>query len=407
MVTCRQLMELDIFHNVKLKAGRKGLDRAVSWVYAKHTKTITEWVHGREFILVSGYEYGIDEAELLKLIEEAAQNNLSGILVEGGINFKEMPASVIKKADEKELPLFFVRGVISFLDVTHDVLALIMENRYLKIQNVSLLDKLLNAASLSQKEVDNLFCGTGISPDSYFMLAVFNINTLDTLSKRQTTDRADVLIGVARILEKHISSLFEQMGKSTIYKVNLDSVDYLLYADTEEELMEVADALSQINANVNAEHHDYDIYLSFSSILSESRNVLNGLNEAYFTGNLLNKKIFAETSKHFSDIGSYQILFYTEDKAKLLVFRDRYLKKLYEADLEGTSQLMETLHTFLLQGGNMMQTSKTLFIHRNTLQNRLERIETITGRNINGYQARRDFVNAFLIHDLFPYPEVL
>ena len=83
MVTCRQLMELDIFHNVKLKAGRKGLDRAVSWVYAKHTKTITEWVHGREFILVSGYEYGIDEAELLKLIEEAAQNNLSGILVEG------------------------------------------------------------------------------------------------------------------------------------------------------------------------------------------------------------------------------------------------------------------------------------------------------------------------------------
>ena len=407
MVTCRQLMELDIFHNVKLKAGRKGLDRAVSWVYAKHTKTITEWVHGREFILVSGYEYGIDEAELLKLIEEAAQNNLSGILVEGGINFKEMPASVIKKADEKELPLFFVRGVISFLDVTHDVLALIMENRYLKIQNVSLLDKLLNAASLSQKEVDNLFCGTGISPDSYFMLAVFNINTLDTLSKRQTTDRADVLIGVARILEKHISSLFEQMGKSTIYKVNLDSVDYLLYADTEEELMEVADALSQINANVNAEHHDYDIYLSFSSILSERRNVLNGLNEAYFTGNLLNKKIFAETSKHFSDIGSYQILFYTEDKAKLLVFRDRYLKKLYEADLEGTSQLMETLHTFLLQGGNMMQTSKTLFIHRNTLQYRLERIETITGRNINGYQARRDFVNAFLIHDLFPYPEVL
>ena len=407
MVTCRQLMELDIFHNVKLKAGRRGLDRTVSWVYAKHTKTITEWVHGGEFILVSGYEYGIDETELLKLVEEAAQNDLSGILVEGGINFKEMPVSVIKEADERELPLFFVRGVISFLDVTHDVLALIMENRYLKIQNVSLLDKLLNAASLSQKEVDNLFCGTGISPDSYFMLAVFNINTLDTLSKRQTTDRADVLIGVARILEKHISSLFEQMGKSTIYKVNLDSVDYLLYADTEEELMEVADALSQINANVNAEHHDYDIYLSFSSILSESRNVLNGLNEAYFTGNLLNKKIFAETSKHFSDIGSYQILFYTEDKAKLLVFRDRYLKKLYEADLEGTSQLMETLHTFLLQGGNMMQTSKTLFIHRNTLQYRLERIETITGRNINGYQARRDFVNAFLIHDLFPYPEVL
>ena len=403
MVTCRQLMELDIFHNVKLKAGRRGLDRTVSWVYAKHTKTITEWVHGREFILVSGYEYGIDEAELLKLIEEAAQNNLSGILVEGGINFKEMPVSVIKEADERELPLFFVRGVISFLDVTHDVLALIMENRYLKIQNVSLLDKLVNGASLSQKEVDNLFCGTGISPDSCFMLAVFKISNSDAQSEQQTADQADALIGIARMLQKHIASLFEQLGKSTIYKLNLASVDYLLYADTEEGLIKLADALSQINANVNAEHHDYDIYLSFSSILSESRNVLNGLNEAYFTGTLLMKKIFPDISKHFTDIGSYQMLFYAEDKAKLLTFRDQYLQKLYEADLEGTSQLMETLHVFLQQGGNMMQTSKTLFIHRNTLQYRLERIEAITGRNVNAHAERRDFINAFLIHDLFPY----
>ena len=94
---------------------------------------------------------------------------------------------------------------------------------------------------------------------------------------------------------------------------------------------------------------------------------------------------------------------YAEDKAKLLTFRDQYLQKLYEADLEGTSQLMETLHVFLQQGGNMMQTSKTLFIHRNTLQYRLERIEAITGRNVNAHAERRDFINAFLIHDLFPY----
>lgn len=405
MVTCRQLMELDIFHNVKLKAGRKGLDRIVSWVYAKHTKTITEWVHGGEFILVSGYEYGIDETELLKLVEEAALNDLSGILVEGGINFKEMPASVIRKADEKELPLFFVRGVISFLDVTHDVLALIMENRYLKIQNVSLLDKLVNAASMSQKEVDHLFCGTGISPDSCFMLAVFNIGSHDGQSNRQHANRADLLTGIARILQKHIASLFEEIGKSTIYKVNLDSVDYLLYADTEEELMEIAHALEVILGTVRAGHHDCEICLSFSSVIRESHNVLNGLNEAYFTGNLLLKKIFPDASKHFSDIGSYQMLFFAEDKARLLLFRDQYLKQLYEADKEGTSQLMETLHVYLTQGGNMLQTSKLLYIHRNTLQYRLERIEAITGRNINTYQERRDFTNAFLIHDLFPYPE--
>ncbi len=110
-----------------------------------------------------------------------------------------------------------------------------------------------------------------------------------------------MLIGVARILEKHISSLFEQMGKSTIYKVNLDSVDYLLYADTEEELMEVADAPKpNPNAKMSTLNIMTMIFISLSAVsYPESRNVLNGLNEAYFTGNLLNKKIFAETSKHF------------------------------------------------------------------------------------------------------------
>lgn len=403
MVTCRQLMELDIFHNIKLKAGRKGLDRTVSWVYAKHTKTITEWVHGGEFILVSGYEYGIDESELLKLVEEAAENNSSGVLIEGGINFKEMPASVIKKADEKELPLFFVRGVISFVDVTHDVSDLIMENRYLKIKNVSLLDKLLNSPSLSKREMDKLFCGTGISPDSCFMLAVFNMSNDESQLNKRTIERADLLVGLSRVLQKHISTLFEQLGISSIYKVNLDSVDYLLYADEEAELMEIAKALENIQTNINVTYNDYDICLSFSSVVYESCNILNGLNEAYFTGNLLMKKMFPETSKSFSDIGSYQMLFYVEDKAKLQIFRDQYLKRLHEADQEGSSQLMETLHEYLIQGGNMMQTSKLLFIHRNTLQYRLERIETITGRDINDFRVRRDFINAFLVHDLFPY----
>lgn len=403
MVTCRQLMELDIFHNIKLKAGRNGLDRTVSWVYAKHTKTITEWVHGGEFILVSGYEYGIDESELLKLVEEAAENNSSGVLIEGGINFKEMPASVIKKADEKELPLFFVRGVISFVDVTHDVSDLIMENRYLKIKNVSLLDKLLNSPSLSKKEMDKLFCGTGISPDSCFMLAVFNMSNDESQLNKRTIERADLLVGLSRVLQKHISTLFEQLGISSIYKVNLDSVDYLLYADEEAELMEIAKALENIQTNINVTYNDYDICLSFSSVVYESCNILNGLNEAYFTGNLLMKKMFPETSKSFSDIGSYQMLFYVEDKAKLQMFRDQYLKRLHEADQEGSSQLMETLHEYLIQGGNMMQTSKLLFIHRNTLQYRLERIETITGRDINDFRVRRDFINAFLVHDLFPY----
>ena len=403
MVTCRQLMELDIFHNVKLIAGRKGLNRTVSWVYAKHTKTITSWVHGGEFLLISGYEYGTDEEELLQIVEEASVNNLSGILVEGGINFKEISVNVINKADEKEIPLFFVKGVISFLDITRDVTDLIMENRYLTKKNISFLDQLLNSPSLSQEEVNQLFYGSGISPDCYFLIAVFSISDDNVQLNKRTIDRADKMVSFSRGLQKHIDVLFTRLGLKELYKVNLESVDYLIYADNEEDLLEIAECLKKVNTSINAEQDNCNIYLSFSSVIHDSMNILNGLHEAYFTGNLLSKKLFPEKAKSFYDIGSYQMIFYIKDKKNLILFRDQYLKKLYEADQEGSPQLLETLREYLIQNGNMSQTSKKLFIHRNTLQYRMEKIEAITNKDINDFNIKRDFLNAFMILDMFPF----
>lgn len=405
MVTCRQLMELDIFHNVKLIAGRKGLDRPVSWVYAKHTKNITPWVHGGEFLLISGYEYGTDEEELLQIVEEASMNNLSGILVEGGVNFKEISANVINKADEKEIPLFFVEGVINFLDITRDATDLIMENRYLTKKNISFLDQLLNSPSLSQEEVNQLFYDLGISPDCYFLMAVFNISDNNLHLNKHTIDRADKMVSFSRDLQKHIDVLFRRIGLKKLYKVNLESVDYLIYADNEKDLLEIAECLKKVNTSINSEQDNCNIYLSFSSVIHDSMNILNGLHEAYFTGSLLSKKLFPEKAKSFDDIGSYQMIFYIKDKKSLISFRDQYLEKLYEADQKGSPQLLETLREYLIQNGNMSQTSKKLFIHRNTLQYRMEKIRAITNMDIDDFNIKRDFLNAFMILDIFPFHE--
>lgn len=403
MITCKQLMELDIFHNVKLIAGRKGLDNPVSWVYAKHTKSITPWVHGGEFLLVSGYEYGMDSEDLLELVEEAARNKLSGILIEGGINFKEISKELIDKADEEGVPLFFAKGVISFLDVTRDISDLILGKRYLIQKNISFLDQLFNSSSLSQREINQLFYGSGISPDSYFLVAVFSMRDDCLQESKHTIDKADMMTNFSRSLSKYIKTLYDKLGLEEIYKVNLESVDYLIYADTEEELLKIAEDFKKISSRLNREQDYCRIYLSFSEVMADNMNILNGLHEAYFTESLLTKNLFPDASKSFSDIGSYQMIFHIEDKEKLILYRDRYLKKLYEVDQEGSSQLLETLREYLIQNGNVMQTSKQLFIHRNTLQYRIDKVSTIIDRDINDFNVRRDLQNAFLILDVFPF----
>lgn len=190
MVTCRQLMELDVFYNLKQMAGKNGLDREVTWIYAKNTPSIVPWVEGGEFVMVSGYDTNMREDDLLRLLGEAEKYDISGILLEGGINFKELPQSVISKADKNNIPLFFVKGVVSFLEISREIASLIADEHRHGIKYDSLMEKLIRATSSGPEEVRKQLLGTHISTDNCFMLAVFNVDG-EALKEKSTLALAD------------------------------------------------------------------------------------------------------------------------------------------------------------------------------------------------------------------------
>jgi purine catabolism regulator len=67
--------------------------------------------------------------------------------------------------------------------------------------------------------------------------------------------------------------------------------------------------------------------------------------------------------------------------------RDRQrdaLRKLGEYDRQRQAQLTRTLEEFLRQRGNISATAQALYVHPNTLRQRLRRIEELTGISIKG-----------------------
>ena len=67
--------------------------------------------------------------------------------------------------------------------------------------------------------------------------------------------------------------------------------------------------------------------------------------------------------------------------------RDRQrdaLRKLGEYDRQRQAQLTRTLEEFLRQRGNISETAQALYVHPNTLRQRLRRIEELTGISIKG-----------------------
>lgn len=64
------------------------------------------------------------------------------------------------------------------------------------------------------------------------------------------------------------------------------------------------------------------------------------------------------------------------------------------------SELLNTLETYLEHGGHVKEASKCLDIHRNTLLQRLERIQTLCTVNLDQYNTRLQLHVALMIHKL-------
>jgi purine catabolism regulator len=82
----------------------------------------------------------------------------------------------------------------------------------------------------------------------------------------------------------------------------------------------------------------------------------------------------------------YRLLFQIEHSPELIAFQEETLGPLLAH--EGATELIHTLETYFSHNGNLSQTAEALFIHRNTLIYRMERIASITGLDLDNPENR-------------------
>ncbi len=62
--------------------------------------------------------------------------------------------------------------------------------------------------------------------------------------------------------------------------------------------------------------------------------------------------------------------------------------------------LFQTLRVYLFQNGNLKETADALFIHRSTLQYRIEKIQGLLKVDINDSEERLNLMMAYKLYDL-------
>lgn len=108
---------------------------------------------------------------------------------------------------------------------------------------------------------------------------------------------------------------------------------------------------------------------------------------------------------HFADLGALRLIFHLSGNPELGAFQRDLLGPLEEYDRQHRSDFIHTLEEFFRAGGNHMQASRELHVHRNTLIYRLERIrELLGGADLENSDVRLNLQLALKIRAAFGAP---
>jgi purine catabolism regulator len=99
-------------------------------------------------------------------------------------------------------------------------------------------------------------------------------------------------------------------------------------------------------------------------------------------------RLHTEAMVTFDSLGIYQLLVQLEDELAAGRFSDQIVGPLVEYDRRHRSSLMETIIAYFSHHGNVSQTAEALYIHRNTLSYRLDRIQELTGQDLENPDER-------------------
>lgn len=135
----------------------------------------------------------------------------------------------------------------------------------------------------------------------------------------------------------------------------------------------------------------WDIHEGFS----EARNALT-----------ISRKLSGETAlTAYKDVEVYHLLRGTMDEKGFGVLFDRKLGKLKQYDEEHNSDLLRTLFFYLESRSSLIETANHLFIHRNSVKYRLERIRDITGFDLNDPHEQFVCQMCLIYYYLLEHPE--
>ena len=387
------LLESPLLKGAKLLAGEDQLEQNIRWA---HTVELSEQVENvpknvlqNDLMVVTGPILKEDPPAILDALAKiAVEKKVSAMIVFQKEYLQEVPQAVIRTMRRNKIPLIFVQEPQPPLtDLISEITYGIMNNDSINMRKQGLLYDII-ADDVKDEE-------------AFYSRAKFHSLDLRvphqaiyikySLSKVKGSSAA-----LIRSIEMTCNQVFGQYYANLLMVPEHEAFVYLIPENPYR--ASVVKIAGQLLEGLQA--------------LSTSLNVVIGIGGLYervagFHRSIVEAKEITEVLRVFGQTNTYQtiqkmifpvFLLENKDNLALKMIYDRTVLRLCKFEQAGNPDLVDTLDVYLSCDKNISVAAEQLYIHRNTLRNRLQRIEQVTQKHLDNRDDCLELTLALYLH---------
>ena len=139
----------------EVAAGAAGLSAAVRWLHVGDLGSLSHYLKGGEAILTNGTGFGRDAEARLETLRGLTDVGVVAIILELGVVYTSVPVEIREECDRAGIPLITLGRPVAFVDISHEVHSVLVDQRVSVLSRQSALSDLflsqvLEGASLAQ-----------------------------------------------------------------------------------------------------------------------------------------------------------------------------------------------------------------------------------------------------------------
>lgn len=406
---CRELLSMERLKDcLHLVAGEQGLSRSIRWIYfadciecVKDQDNLAEWIHGGELVIVTNLRYLESEERLLDMMRQFNRKTVAGFVV----NVDEATEAVKQLADTMDMPLFELDWELKTVDLSQIICFALAEE--IKNENSinQIFSTILYQVGFSTADVIRQGDYYGLGLNRPHFVIVFDIDHL-TRSIQENRLPEERRKSYKQSLLSIVKMEFYIVGLSKILTTVQGDAVLALIPDAQFDDPKLNHIIRKIQ-NDFQQKNNMTVSVGLGSAYSHVQDFVRSATEANHAIRQIRCENGEQKLIRFQEIGIFYFISQIGNVELLERYYLRLLQPLIESDRYSDGNLCETLEMYLKHNKNANETANAMFIHRNTMRYRLEKITKLLRRDLNSLDFCTELNFAFHIKNYLEGEEMI